>query len=123
VGELRDALPRLANDGVDPTQVWALEGHHPYRVDITWSAGGGRDGCMDAVFSHRSVDSSRRRAALTALSQRAAFPSATWDSYATNPLRNQQMNQLIPALRTYLQTRLPDFMVPPVIVALDALPL
>jgi amino acid adenylation domain-containing protein/non-ribosomal peptide synthase protein (TIGR01720 family) len=51
------------------------------------------------------------------------IPLQPWSAYATNPLQRETTTSLIPELRDYLKRRLPDYMIPAIIMVLDALPL
>ena len=46
-----------------------------------------------------------------------------WTSYANNPLEGRFARRLVPRLRSYLQDRLPDYMVPSAFVLMEAMPL
>jgi acyl carrier protein len=46
-----------------------------------------------------------------------------WSVYANDPLESGFRQQLIPQLREYLKSRLPDYMIPPTWITLQHLPL
>src|SRR5262249_6105000 len=46
-----------------------------------------------------------------------------WGNYANNPLQGRLIRKLTPALRAYLQEKLPDYMIPASFVLLESLPL
>lgn len=46
-----------------------------------------------------------------------------WARYANNPLEGRFARRLVPKLRSFLQERLPDYMVPSAFVLMDAMPL
>ncbi|MBW4563378.1 MAG: amino acid adenylation domain-containing protein [Mojavia pulchra JT2-VF2] len=51
------------------------------------------------------------------------FHPQPWSAYANNPLKSKLARKLIPQLRSYLQEKLPDYMVPDRFLLLDALPI
>ena len=118
LGDVRAQLP-AAQPGLDPEQIWLLAEQLPYDVDICWSSDGA-DGRYDVIFAHRrpAGDLERVLAPTPPAGQRD-----DWRSYANNPLRASFARALAPQLRSYLQAKLPDYMVPSAFVLLDALPL
>jgi ubiquinone/menaquinone biosynthesis C-methylase UbiE/acyl carrier protein len=128
VSQMREALQRLQNVGVDPEDFWAFADTLPYRVDITWSDSGS-EGRYDVLFVRQEAIGKRtilplstqhalRAATLTALSTQHP-----WRSYANNPLQAKATRKLVPQLQTYLAEKLPEYMMPSAVVVLESLPL
>jgi natural product biosynthesis luciferase-like monooxygenase protein len=108
-GELRAAIAKV--EGVDPEAVFMLDVR--YDVDLTWSSGGAAS--FDVVFRHREKS---QPPAIQAPLLHATTP---WTRYSNQPARTTADDGLIPELRAHLRKRLPDSMLPGVIVILDAL--
>lgn len=122
VGELRKALGKIQQNGLmDPEDLWTLTDELPYDVSINWSAMGS-DGNFDVVFRLKK-DSRDPSPVRIASLQSEESTTKSWNSYANNPLQSTLAQKLVPVLRTYLQEKLPDYMLPSAFVLLDALPL
>ena len=75
---------------------------------------------MDGVFVRREL--AKEGIVLTPLTQKSVVAS-NWVNYGNNPLSSQLRKQLIPQLREYLESRLPEYMVPSGLMVLSQLPL
>jgi pristinamycin I synthase-3/4 len=111
VGDARALLDSSPVHAVDPEVMWALGEEMGVEVEIR-PAPGGR---FDALFRPSTVPE-------------ASFPERPvrerpLREYANDPLWGQHVRELVPQLRAHLAERLPEHMVPPALVLLDALPL
>ena len=116
VSQLRKSRPD-PDRAVDPEALWALSDALPYQVQVLWSDAGAQQGAMDVLFTRNTEGST-----LQALDFRE-LPRRAWREYGNNPLLGKLSRTLIPAVRQFLQQKLPDYMAPSAYVLLDALPL
>ena len=119
IGELRETLRgKRGHDALDPEDLWKLNDTLPYFVDMSW-APGAPDGAYSVLFRRRQA-----QAAYT-LPHFPDLPETIqpWRAYANDPLRGKHSRTLLPRLRSFLQERLPDYMIPSAFIMLDALPL
>ncbi|MCC5661301.1 amino acid adenylation domain-containing protein [Nostoc sp. XA010] len=101
---------------IDPEDIWSLSDDLPYNADITWS---NTNACFDVVFRHKEKADSSRFVALYG----QTIDLKAWHCYANNPLQGKFTRKFVPQLRSYLQAKLPDYMVPSTFMLLEALPL
>ena len=117
VGQMRQALERV-EPGFDPEDWWHLEADLPYTLKICWSDLGA-DRYDVICLKHRSASPSPT----AVLPLRQPIGDRPWHTYANHPLQTQVARRMIPQLRSYLEQKLPDYMVPSAFVVLETLPL
>lgn len=121
VAALRAHLAAQAT-GIDPQTLWALAETLPYTVHITWARAAD---LMDVCFVPHAPVADRNVPPIFVQSSSGSRPGAakTWRDHVNNPLLGKLNYTLIPQVRSWLQTKLPDHMIPAAFVLLDALPL
>lgn len=103
---------------IDPADLVELAAALSYQVQLTW---GSERGQMHACF----IPQAAQGAALDigrAIAQ-TAQPRKSWQAYTNNPLLGKLNRTLVPQLRSYLQDKLPEYMVPSAFILLDSIPL
>jgi acyl carrier protein len=107
--------------GAHPEDIWRLEASLPYRFELSWRRGAA-DGGFDVIC--RRADAP---AAVAAWPDGPAPidgpPGLALAAYANKPLLGKAGRRLIPQMRAFLSDTLPDYMLPGIFIALDALPL
>lgn len=106
-----------ASGSVDPEALWLLGERLGYCVRVTYSNTDGADH-MDVLFER--VPASGRPCPWLRVKSTELRSSST---YANRPIRAREQGLLIQTLRSFLQEKLPDYMIPAGFVCLEALPL
>ncbi|NEO45896.1 MAG: amino acid adenylation domain-containing protein [Moorea sp. SIO4A3] len=119
VEQLRQKLESKEVNGIDPERLYELSSDLGYSLELCWS-GQENPELMDGVFVRSEL--AQEGIVLTPLTQKSVVAS-NWHHYGTNPLSSEVRKQLVPELREYLESRLPDYMVPSGLMVLSQLPL
>ena len=119
IGELREQLNCIENDGIEPEDLFAIGDDLPYNVVVSYAASGKKH-CFDVHFIRCGVN---QKEASAPLSRADAASSENFARFTNNPLRETFTANLIPELRKRAQEKLPDFMIPSAFVLLEALPM
>ncbi|NEO38508.1 MAG: amino acid adenylation domain-containing protein [Moorea sp. SIOASIH] len=119
VQQLRQKLESKAVNGIDPERLYELSASLGYSLELCWSTQGSGE-LMDGVFVRSEL--AKEGIVLTPLTQKSVV-AGNWHHYGNNPLSSQLRKELIPQLREYIQSRLPEYMVPSGLMVLSQLPL
>jgi amino acid adenylation domain-containing protein/thioester reductase-like protein len=125
IAELRQIVQPFEKEGIDPQDLWQLSQDMNYTIAIHCSVSKDEvglseysaEGCYEIML--RPINSSQ---SWIALPPQPIFPRP-WQTYANNPLQGKIAQNLVPQLRSYLQGKLPSYMVPAALVLVDQLPL
>jgi amino acid adenylation domain-containing protein len=98
--------------GISPQQLGNLADERGYKLYLTECPD--FPGYFNAAFVQQNSDF---------VYQPVSNLSSTLNQYINNPLKAKLTRQLIPILRSYLQAKLPHYMIPNTFVLLDQLPL
>ncbi|MEM7595095.1 MAG: amino acid adenylation domain-containing protein, partial [Cyanobacteria bacterium P01_A01_bin.83] len=109
---------KIQEAGIEPEEWWALESEIPYKIKLTWS-GEGAEGCYDVIFQHNDSKFVVESTVIASIDREVK----SWSAYANQPYQGAEDRHLIPQLRSFLEDKLPDYMIPSAFMVLDKLPL
>jgi len=115
VGEVRDQMQAA---GVEPEALVQLVRGTPYTVTLTW-AGVGEPGGYNVVFQ----DPQRLPQAIAQRPTSRELAVLPWRAYGNDPLHQMMTHDLTARLRSFLEQKLPAYMLPSAFVVLETLPL
>ncbi|KYC42726.1 non-ribosomal peptide synthetase [Scytonema hofmannii PCC 7110] len=115
VGQLRQLLAQQLDVGINPEEFYQLGQHLGYTVHLSWWESS-QDGSYDVVFC-------RDRADKATFWDNSTITAKSWTDYTNNPLYGKLVQKLVPQVRSFIQQKLPNYMVPQAFVLLKAMPL
>ncbi|MBD2102484.1 amino acid adenylation domain-containing protein [Leptolyngbya sp. FACHB-261] len=126
-GTVEDLRANLQNKpqliGIEPEALWSLGQDLGYTTHIQWSERNSTEGYYDVIFQQQSaLTVDRHKHKISKVGDRIVS-NTSWHTYANNPLQAKGANSLVRQLRSFMQEKLPGYMVPSTFVLLDALPL
>ena len=121
VGEWRSILQQQSIVGIDSEELWSLSEELPFEIEITWLQASA-EGSYEVIFRRHSRQELSELPAQV-VTEKDTVTLKPWSHYANQPLQGKVFQKLIPLLRSFLQEKLPDYMMPSSFVLLDALPL
>lgn len=121
IGRLQEALEESVDGfGLDPEELWKLGEDLPFSVDIRWP-GSGPHHSFDVIVTKVPTDEAFKREVI--VSPELAIRYGPLSSYTNNPIKMSSGHHLVPQLRSFLEGKLPEHMIPSAFVIMDALPL
>ncbi|MBG1265934.1 non-ribosomal peptide synthase/polyketide synthase [Nostoc sp. WHI] len=115
VGQLQQLLAQHSPVGINPEQFYQLGQELGYTVQLSWWESS-QDGSYDVVFC-------RNQAYKAAFWDSSSITAKPWTEYTNNPLYSKLVQKLVPQVRSLIQQKLPNYMVPQAFVLLKAMPL
>ncbi|WP_194138392.1 non-ribosomal peptide synthetase, partial [Bacillus cereus] len=117
VADLRTLLEKENEDiGLNPEDFWRMAAELSYDVEIKLS---------EPVISGRFNIIFKRQGLIEPLNQNQIRTNnikrevKSWKIYSNNPLQKKFVNTVVPEIKSYLKSKLPDYMIPTYFVLMD----
>ena len=121
VGEWRTFLATLWKDtGVEPQGLWDLAEELSYAAEISWCRSDSA-GSYDFVFLRRDGGDGKKYRLWSDVAEEHQLRE--WSRYTNQALKEKNVRQMEMDIHSFLESELPDYMVPSAFVFLRALPL
>ena len=121
-GDVRKALEESrVEKAIDPEDLCSVAEELSYFAELLRPSDG-----LDKYFEvvlRKEYGAAVRPAMSRSCRPGAATQIKPWSRFANDPLRAKATREIVPALRSFLQEKLPRYMVPATIMVLDSLPL
>ncbi|HEY1353936.1 MAG TPA: amino acid adenylation domain-containing protein [Ktedonobacteraceae bacterium] len=118
VGEFK---AQISPEGSDPAAFWDLGLDFPYTVQITW-AGTAHEACYNVILQHTQTPGHAHTHRFPVDAEQPGAERCLL-TYANDPVRASARRTLSRQLHTFLEQKLPAYMLPAAFVLLDTLPL
>ncbi|MFN6572323.1 amino acid adenylation domain-containing protein, partial [Dendronalium sp. ChiSLP03b] len=115
VGQLRQLLAKQPTEGINPEEFYQLGQQLGYTVHLSWWCSS-QNGAYDVIFC-------RKQEQRVVFWDNSSITTKSWADYTNNPLYGKLVQKLVPQVRSFIEQKLPNYMVPQAFVLLNALPL
>jgi microcystin synthetase protein McyA len=122
-GAFETYLGKYQSKALDPEVFYEIASEHGYHASITWSARNPSE-FFDVVFVKKHKNNIPKEY-LSLLEKRISHPKQhkSWNHYANLPLLPRINRKLISEVKSFLQARLPYYMIPSYFVPIKELPI
>nr|WP_242294988.1 non-ribosomal peptide synthetase [Bacillus cereus group sp. BfR-BA-01381] len=117
VADLRTLLEKENEDiGLNPEDFWRVAAELSYDVEIKLSEPV-ISGCFNIIFKRQGLIEPLNQNQIRTNNIKREVKS--WKIYSNNPLQKKFVNTVVPEIKSYLKSKLPDYMIPSYFVLMD----